>query len=242
MTKPETVADVLARKYSDDDLHTVLQDWDHTDPDQAFAMTLAAEVLRLRRIERAMSASAVPVAWMYISASGVPNTPYASEKRCRRDANMFGGTVRPLIFGDHAPPAVPVESLVAAGHVDQSKVDRGRDILRRLATPQPPKPAGAIDLTELRKIGTDANHAALTLGEIGLRGACIDTATRIRALLSDHPAKPAGAVPPPEPAIRAWQPATEYPDNGRTVHGYTADQLRAYGDAREAALTPEVEK
>jgi len=103
MTTTETFADVLARKYSDDDLNVILQDWDHADPDQAVSMTLAAEVLRLRRIEAAMP-QGEPVAWMYISVSGVPSTPYASESNCRRDAGMFGGSVRPLIFGHIATP------------------------------------------------------------------------------------------------------------------------------------------
>lgn len=50
MTSRETVEDVLARKYSADDLNVILQDWDHTDPDQAIVINLAAEVLQLRAL------------------------------------------------------------------------------------------------------------------------------------------------------------------------------------------------
>ena len=51
--------------------------------------------------------------------------------------------------------ALVLKALVAAGHVDQAKIDQARDIMRPLATP---KPAGAVPLPEpaiLSQIGRD---------------------------------------------------------------------------------------
>ena len=64
---------------------------------------------------------------------------------------------RHIAAGEHED-ALVLRALVAAGHVDQSKVDHAREIMRPLATPQPPKPAGAVPLPE----PTDDEIDALT--------------------------------------------------------------------------------
>lgn len=52
MTKPAASAPPVVR-YSDDDCRVIIQDWSLADPDQATAINLAREVLRLREQARA---------------------------------------------------------------------------------------------------------------------------------------------------------------------------------------------
>lgn len=145
--KPETVADVLARKYSDDDLNVILQDWDHTDPDQAVTMALAAEVLQLRRIERALSAQPADPA----KASG--SVPDVRAEWSLHDRVEFAlrdaGFDYDLAFDIASKAATPsastpqpepkpaaadlvIRTLVAGGFVDAAKVEQARKIVAEL--------------------------------------------------------------------------------------------------------------
>ena len=142
--------------------------------------------------------------------------------------------------------ALVLKSLVAAGHVDQAKIDHARDIMRPLATPQTPKSAGdslslhgtagrSVSRATAGGVGNPRDLISFAEGRIMHlnRGSCPDgiegfgsrdpECAVCRAI--DAALKPAGAVPLPEPAILS--------QIGR--EGWTKSQVEAYGDDREAA-------
>lgn len=120
MTDPETVAALLMQAYADGHMRgheSTVEGWFSSDAED-YAREWMEE--NADRIERAMAASAVPVAWRWkMQNGGWAYIDGPSDPRAIHD----NGKIHEPVYA-HAPPAVPVESL------DASIIKEAGDVLK----------------------------------------------------------------------------------------------------------------